>query len=90
MAKDAKDMRIAVAMAAHLSYRDNRLGTFGAASPVRRICPITGEVLPEPVAIQPTATPAAKPVRRFTSRFKRRRPGYFDKQFAAKMADDKA
>lgn len=66
---DARDMRVAVAMAAHVSYRDSRLGTFGAASPVRRICPKTGAVLPDDVAT--TQTPVIKAKRR-NGLFKRR------------------
>lgn len=29
-------------------WKDNRLGKFGPASPVRRICPVTGKVIEEP------------------------------------------
>lgn len=80
---DAKDMKIAVALAAHLSYRDSKLGKMGAASPVRRINPATGEVMADPV-IKPGVTTASKA-------FKRpRRRGYWHKQFAAKLSDEKA
>ena len=82
---DARDMLIAATMAAHQNYRDTRLGTFGAASPVRRIDPQTGLVIPEPVQSSQIAT--VEPARRF---HRQRRPGYWGKQFAAKMADDKA
>lgn len=77
---DARDMRIAVSMAANLSYRDSRLGKMGAASPVRRIDPVTGEVLPDTAMAAPKPKPA---------RYLRRR-GYWQKRLEAKLADDKA
>lgn len=59
MPADAKDMRIAASMAAHIAYRDARLGKMGAASPVRRIDPKTGEMMPD------TAIAASTPAKRF-------------------------
>lgn len=71
----------AMRLTAHRAeHSHSRYGTFGPASPVRRIDPKTGEVMPD----MPPAPPVAKPTRR---PFRR---GYWHKQLAAKMSDDRA
>jgi hypothetical protein len=66
--------------AENFAYRDAKMGTLGPASPVRRINPVTGEVMANPEPPVSTPAPIRRPMRR----------GYWHKQFAAKMADDKA